>query len=114
MLEATLVVRTGEGTEPADLARLPGVAMDDDPVDAVICPAICESYPSELAAAGVPIIASAMASLDGSGPDPYNAAAFARAIADALGKGHVRGADSAVATDLVARIRAELLAALAQ
>src|SRR5207237_7069703 len=32
-LDAVLVVRTGEGTEPVDLASLPNVAIDDDPVD---------------------------------------------------------------------------------
>jgi len=79
-LGKTLVVRIGEGTEPADLARLPGVATDDGPVDAIVCPAICEAYPPEVRASGLPVIASPMASLDGRGPDPYDAEAFARAI----------------------------------
>jgi len=76
----TLVVRVGEGTEPADLARRAGVAVDDGPVDAIIGPAICESYPAELRATGLPVIASPMASLDGNGPDPYDARAFAEAV----------------------------------
>ncbi|HEU0031345.1 MAG TPA: hypothetical protein VFQ53_11980 [Kofleriaceae bacterium] len=84
MLGMTLVVRTGEGTEPANLADLPGVATDDAPVDAVICPAICEVYAPELRATGVPVIASPMASRDGTGPDPYDPSAFAAAIATAL------------------------------
>ncbi len=83
MLGATLVVRTGEGTEPADLARSHGVATDDSPVDAIICPAICEAYAPELRATGVPVIASPMASIDGNGPDPYDPEAFAAAIARA-------------------------------
>jgi len=76
-------VRTGEGTEPTDLAARTGVATNDAPVDAVICPAICETYAPELRATGVPVIASPMASADGSGPDPYDAAAFAAAVAQA-------------------------------
>lgn len=80
-LEVTLVVRVGEGSEPAELTRLPGVATDDAPCDAVICPAICETYPPELRAIDLPVIASPMASVDGSGPDPYDARAFAEAIA---------------------------------
>jgi hypothetical protein len=79
-LGKTLVVRAGEGTEPADLARLPGVATDDDPVDAILCPAICEAYPPEVRVTGIPVIASPMASLDGSGPDPFDTDAFARAV----------------------------------
>jgi hypothetical protein len=82
-LGTTLVVRTGEGTEPADLAHLPGVAVDDGPVDAIICPAICETYAPELRTSGVPVIASPFASADGAGPDPYDADAFAAAIATA-------------------------------
>jgi hypothetical protein len=81
----TLVVRTGEGTEPADLANLAGVT--DDPsvaCDAIVCPAICETYAPELRATGIPVIASPMASVDGGGPDPYDAAVFADAIAAAL------------------------------
>jgi hypothetical protein len=74
------VVRVGEGTEPADLARHAGVAVDDGPVDAIVCPAICETYPAEVRATGIPVIASPMASLDGDGPDPYDARAFAEAI----------------------------------
>lgn len=79
-LGLTLVVRQGEGTEPADLARLPGVALDDGPVDAIICPAICETYAPELRASTIPVIASPMASIDGLGPDPYSASAFAAAV----------------------------------
>lgn len=83
LLGATLVVRIGEGTEPADLARLPGVAVDDGPVDAIVCPAICETYAPELATSALPVVASPMASVDGDGPDPYDAAAVAEALATA-------------------------------
>ncbi len=83
LLGLTLVVRTGEGSEPADLAQLPGVAVDHDPVDAIICPAICETYPAELRSS-LPVIASPMASVDGLGPEPYDAEAFAAAIEQAL------------------------------
>ncbi len=79
-----LVVRIGEGTEPAGLARLPGVATDAGPVDAIVCPAICETYPDEVRASGVPVIASPMASADGGGPDPFDPGAFADAIRDRL------------------------------
>lgn len=79
-LGKTLVVRVGDGTEPADLAHRPGIACDDGPVDAIICPAICETYAPELRAIGIPVIASPMASIDGAGPDPYDAAAFAAAL----------------------------------
>ena len=79
-LGATLVVRVGEGTEPSDLARLPGVATDDGPVDAIVCPAVCETYAAELAASAIPVIASPMAALDGRGPDPYDV----EAVTDAL------------------------------
>jgi hypothetical protein len=75
-----LVVRVGEGTEPADLARRPGVTTAGGPVDAIVCPAICETYPEEVRASGVPVIASPMASLDGAGPDPFDPDAFADAI----------------------------------
>ena len=75
----TLVVRIGDGTEPSNLRQL-GVATDDGPVDAIICPAICETYAPELHATGIPVIASPMASLDGAGPDPYDASAFAAAF----------------------------------
>jgi hypothetical protein len=79
-----LVVRIGDGSEPADLTRQPGVSTDAGPVDAVICPAICETYAPELVAPGVPVIASPMASHDGAGPDPYDPDAFAAAIRDAI------------------------------
>ena len=79
-LGRTLVVRVGEGTEPADLARRAGVAIDDGPVDAIVCPAICETYAAEIQTIGIPVIASPMASPDGGGPDPYDARAFAEAI----------------------------------
>ncbi|MDQ3333996.1 MAG: hypothetical protein M4D80_02460 [Myxococcota bacterium] len=75
----TLVVRIGDGTEPSNLRQL-GVATDDAPVDAVICPAVCETYAPELRITGIPVIASPMASLDGTGPDPYDASAFAAAF----------------------------------
>jgi hypothetical protein len=86
-LGLSLVVRVGDGTEPADLATRTGVAVDDGPVDAVICPAVCETYADELRAAraaGVPVIASPGASADGRGPDPFDAIAFAAAIEAAL------------------------------
>ena len=79
-LGATLVVRIGEGTEPADLARHPGIATDDGPVDAILCPAICETYAPELAEIGLPVIASPMASTDGRGPDRYDVAAVSEAL----------------------------------
>ncbi|HEX4423212.1 MAG TPA: hypothetical protein VH165_35110 [Kofleriaceae bacterium] len=100
-LGMTLVVRIGEGTEPADLAQQPGVLVEragadraadsgrtggangagaPPGVDAIVCPAICESYPDELGMIGVPVIASPMVSRDGGGPDPYDARAFAAAI----------------------------------
>ena len=79
-LGRTLVVRVGEGTEPADLAHRAGVAIDDHPVDAIVCPAVCETYADEVRATGIPVIASPMASLDGRGPDPYDARAFAEAV----------------------------------
>lgn len=85
-LGAELVVRVGDDSEPRDLATRPGVVVDRDgalPVDAIISPAICECYPAELATVGVPVIASPMASLDGRGPDPYDAAAFAAAVRSA-------------------------------
>jgi len=78
-LGLTLVVRAGEGTEPVELTSLPGVATSGE-VDAIICPAICETYPLELRATGIPVIASPMASLDGRGPDPFDAKALADAI----------------------------------
>jgi hypothetical protein len=63
-----LVVRAGEGFEPAELASHPRVACilgaPDADIDLVIAPAWCESYPPELAAAaarGVPIIATTRA-----------------------------------------------------
>ena len=84
----TLVVRTGEGTEPADLSSLPGVATDDGPVDAIVCPAVCETYAPELAISAIPVIASPMAALDGAGPDPYDAGAFADAIRTWQPRGH--------------------------
>lgn len=83
-LDLTLVVRIGEGTEPAELATHPRVATDDGPVDAVMCPAVCETYAPELRAAGIPVIASPMASADGRGPDPFDADAFAQAVSAAL------------------------------
>jgi len=82
-----LVVRVGEGAEPADLARLPGVSTAGGPVDAIVCPAVCETYPDEVRAAGVPVIASPMASADGAGPDPFDPAAFADAIRRQLAAG---------------------------
>jgi hypothetical protein len=101
-LDAVLVVRTGEGTEPADLASLPNVAVDDDPVDAVICPAICETYAPEIRVTSIPVIASPMASLDGTGPDPYDAAAFVAAIRNA------RMHDTPLAPPLAPRLAALL------
>ncbi len=86
LLGLELVVRVADGSEPADLARRPGVIVDPHAaVDAVICPAVCEAYPGELRVTGLPVIASPMASLDGTGPDPYDARAFAEAIRLAIG-----------------------------
>ena len=82
-----LVVRIGEGTEPADLARRPGVSTRGGPVDAILCPAVCETYPDELRASGVPVIASPMASADGGGPDPFDPAAFADELRHRLAAG---------------------------
>jgi hypothetical protein len=82
-----LVVRVGEGTEPAGLAELPGVATGGGPVDAIVCPAVCETYPVEVRATGVPVIASPMACVDGTGPDPFDPAAFADAIARQIAAG---------------------------
>ncbi|MEJ7596412.1 MAG: hypothetical protein WKG01_00765 [Kofleriaceae bacterium] len=87
----TLVVRTGEGTEPTDLGSLPGVATDDGPVDAIVCPAVCETYACELAVSAIPVIASPMAAIDGVGPDPFDAAAFAEAIRTARPRSHPVG-----------------------
>jgi hypothetical protein len=61
--DATLLVRAGEGTEPARLLAHPRVrrATDHDAVSAVIAPAWCESYSPEIAVAdglGIPIIAT--------------------------------------------------------
>lgn len=80
LLGLTLVVRAGDGTEPSDLLQQPGVVSDSGPVGAIICPAICETYPPELRATGIPVIASPMASVDGRGPDPFDARALAAAI----------------------------------
>ncbi len=88
LLGVTLVVRTGQGTEPSELTSLPGVATDGGPVDAILCPAICETYPPELRAMGIPVIASPMASVDGRGPDPYDARAFADEIEHASPSRH--------------------------
>jgi len=82
-----LVVRIGEGTEPADLARRFGVSTRGGPVDAILCPAVCETYPDELRATGVPVIASPMASADGGGPDPFDPAAFADELRHRLAAG---------------------------
>lgn len=79
-LGKTLVVRVGDGTEPADLASQRGVATDDGPVDAIVCPAVCETYAPELRVTGIPVIASPMASLDGTGPDPFEITAFTAAL----------------------------------
>ena len=88
-LGLTLVVRIGQGTEPRDLAALPGIATDDAPVDAVLCPALCEAYPAELAAArgaGVPVVVSRGAAQVGDQVvDPYDAADVTTALASALG-----------------------------
>ncbi len=82
-----LVVRIGEGTEPADLARRFGVSTRGGPVDAILCPAVCETYPDELRATGVPVVASPMASADGGGPDPFDPAAFADELRHRLAAG---------------------------
>ncbi|HTM20633.1 MAG TPA: hypothetical protein VL172_09005 [Kofleriaceae bacterium] len=57
--EHTLLVRLGEGAEPAALYSHPRVRPDDGaPVDQVICPSWVETYPPEIesaAAAGIPV-----------------------------------------------------------
>ena len=83
-LGLTLVVRPGEGTEPAELASLPGVATDDGPADAILCPAVCETYPPELRTRAVPVVASLQASPPGAGPDPFDVDAVVAALAAAL------------------------------
>jgi hypothetical protein len=89
-LGLVLVVRAGEGTEPADLLARPGVVADDgSPVDAVVCPAVCETYAPEVrgaAIAGLPVVASPGASVDGAGPDPFDDDAVAAALAAALAR----------------------------
>lgn len=61
----TLAVRTGPGTEPRHLLRHPRVTeYRGQPVEAVIAPAWCETYPAEVAAAArshIPVIATARA-----------------------------------------------------
>jgi hypothetical protein len=61
----TLLVRLGEGAEPAALRSHPRVRPDDGgPVDLVICPSWVESYPPEIeaaAAAGTPVWCTARA-----------------------------------------------------
>ena len=64
----TLLVRPGEGMEPADLLAHPQVAVADDAqrrhlrgVDLVLAPAWCETYLAEVttaAAVGVPVVAT--------------------------------------------------------
>jgi hypothetical protein len=66
--DATLLVRAGEGTEPARFLRHPRVRVSTAlerrelrGVSAVIAPAWCESYPPEVALAhalGVPVVGS--------------------------------------------------------
>jgi hypothetical protein len=68
----TLLVRPGEGMEPADLLAHPQVAVAGDDqrrhlrdVDLVLAPAWCEAYLEEVAAAGgagVPVVATLRAS----------------------------------------------------
>lgn len=82
-LGQTLVVRAGEGTEPTDLVHCPGVATDDAPVDAIICPAVCETYPAELRTTGIPVLASPPAG--GTGPDPFDVRGWTLALA-AIGR----------------------------
>jgi hypothetical protein len=87
-LGLTLVVRVGDGTEPRELATLPGIASDDGPVDAVLCPALCEAQPLELAAAragGVPVVVSRCAALaDEPVVDPFDEASVVAALAAAV------------------------------
>ncbi len=85
-LGLTLVVRPGEGTEPADLTRRPGVATDDDPVDAIICPAVCETYAPELRVSGTPVLASPAAG--GSGPEGFDVAGWIAALSRFVGDDH--------------------------
>lgn len=63
--EIKLYVRLGEGAEPPALHTHPRVVpYGGEPLDAVLAPAWCESYPSEVAAAraaDIPVIATARA-----------------------------------------------------
>lgn len=66
--EATLLVRTGEGTEPKDILSRPNVRQASkeeqqtlNGVSAVIAPSLCESYSPEVTLAavkGIPVIAT--------------------------------------------------------
>lgn len=61
----TLLVRAGEGMEPADLLERPQVRVyAGEDVAAVVAPAWCETHPSEVAraiAGGVPVVATTRA-----------------------------------------------------
>lgn len=69
--DVTLLVRTGEGLEPADLLQRPRVQVATEAerkslegVEAVLAPTWCESYPEEVtlaAARGIPVFATARA-----------------------------------------------------
>lgn len=86
-----LVVRPGEGMEPADLLSRANVVADDGKgADVVIAPAWCESYPTEVAraaAAGIPIIATSRAAgfVDVTEVPVGDTRALSSALAAALG-----------------------------
>jgi hypothetical protein len=67
MPRARVLVRAGEGAEPRALFTHPQVMeYDGGPVDLVIAPAWCETYPTEVVAAsasGIPVVATARAAL---------------------------------------------------
>jgi hypothetical protein len=79
--DVTLLVRPGEGTEPADLLARPWVRVATSAqrarlvgVDLVVAPAWCETAPPELETAralGVPLLASNRAGARGEGPEPH-------------------------------------------
>lgn len=85
-----LVLRIGEGFEPAELATHPRAvpASLDDPlagIDLVIAPSWCETYPPELAAAArrnIPIVATTRAAgiLDAHTVEPGDSASLVAAV----------------------------------
>lgn len=92
-----LVLRIGEGFEPAELASHPRAtaATASDPlagIDLVIAPSWCETYPPELAAAArrdIPIVATTRASgvLDAHTIQPGDSAGLVAAVNRVLARG---------------------------